>query len=916
MNPSFVPTLHVEVFGDLKTGRHLKRRSREEKYILFPGQGFEVEDGDILEVISGIPVTIRWQKVCCCYPPSRGISVVYSPLPDVTHHVTPTYVLSPDIATSLVNLAHLVKPSWLEEISRLADPTLGSASLEHTFALPLESKHRPAFSSSLPVALKAFAKWERNEARVGIFRGYRFIFVVEGGREVQETMRELVRRGEGDYECFPVEGGRSAWHKVLAKGKGKGSTLVLIANEEAMTIAVGKDHWRDLVDEAGSFGLLPLPFEKVIESVVLTDVSYINPSPVEHDDAHGFSSPLPDVVPNTHPDEPSIPPELPEPEPVPESVAPRRRLPRRATSRASSRAPSPSPLPLVSVQESEESEPSKPRRALVRRAGRSKAPIVGIDDLSADLEGDSVIVSSTATPEPEPGKPARSTDMTAPTLARSSRLKRRAGTTQTPVNQLFALTNDVSPTEIDEPPLKKFKALFEESDPDRIAELGASSSNGTGTLGHVASESQTLTQNQSSSTQVQPRLRADGVTQLAPLPEEEEESMTTSVPGTSIDKQIQGTKRKSQAVDEDVQMEDRTEPRAKKRAVENVNAVEKSTSQAGTSRTASKPSSKTSKQAELQKKLVKSGAAPGRPDTDEAFLKAVASTKRGKKTEDTFDREFNNLKISKPDLEKDQERKEWAVLDDFGDDGDVRGNFMVILEMDVPVRKNETQALDRGGGRLDWEGRPDFKKFKKKSVGETRHVVQLYVDEKNDYGVGSQYWKDSPQMQPSSQPQSHLPGTRHDPSQTAPSRSQTQRKGRSRTVVVDSEEDNSDFPESAEVKTVQSRASTQTVRARTERTRLREKSQPLFMDSEEDEQKDSGKQMLPDDDMLNANIDEDFDDDFTLRSSRPKTHSSATRQSSRIATSRKLPLGAIIDDDSDDEATFKGFGAKRKGKRR
>lgn len=63
-----------------------------------------------------------------------------------------------------------------------------------------------------------------------------------------------MRRGEGDYECFPVEGGRSAWHKVLAKGKGKGSPLVLIANEEAMTIAVGKDHWRDLVDEAGRYG--------------------------------------------------------------------------------------------------------------------------------------------------------------------------------------------------------------------------------------------------------------------------------------------------------------------------------------------------------------------------------------------------------------------------------------------------------------------------------------------------------------------------------------------------------------------------------------------------------------------------------------------------------------------------------------
>ena len=92
---------------------------------------------------------------------------------------------------------------------------------------------------------------------------------------------------------------------------------------------------------------------------------------------------------------------------------------------------------------------------------------------------------------------------------------------------------------------------------------------------------------------------------------------------------------------------------------------------------------------------------------------AVASTKRGKKHEDEFDREFNNLRISKPDLQREETEKAWAVLDDFGDDRDVRGNFMVVVELDVPERPRGP-ALRRGDEeRADWAGRPDFKKFKK-----------------------------------------------------------------------------------------------------------------------------------------------------------------------------------------------------------
>ena len=124
---------------------------------------------------------------------------------------------------------------------------------------------------------------------------------------------------------------------------------------------------------------------------------------------------------------------------------------------------------------------------------------------------------------------------------------------------------------------------------------------------------------------------------------------------------------------------------------------------------------KESKKAEKRAKKEKEKA--GEPDRDDAFLKAVATTKRGKKTEDSFDREFNNLRISKPDLERGREDEEWKVLEDFGDDGDMRGNFMVVVEM--PLYRDpgagSREHLRRGEGRMEWQGRPDFKKFRRVS---------------------------------------------------------------------------------------------------------------------------------------------------------------------------------------------------------
>lgn len=97
-------------------------------------------------------------------------------------------------------------------------------------------------------------------------------------------------------------------------------------------------------------------------------------------------------------------------------------------------------------------------------------------------------------------------------------------------------------------------------------------------------------------------------------------------------------------------------------------------------------------------------------DVDTAFLKAVASTKKGKKKEDDFDRDFNNLKISRPEFEHQEE--EWNVVDDFGNDIGIRGNFMVILEMDVSTTGNRSQHRPNQV-QSEWRGLLNFKKFKK-----------------------------------------------------------------------------------------------------------------------------------------------------------------------------------------------------------
>ena len=286
--------------------------------------------------------------------------------------------------------------------------------------------------------------------------------------------------------------------------------------------------------------------------------------------------------------------------------------------------------------------------------------------------------------------------------------------------------------DIPETPLQRFKALYEESDPDRIAQSGMDEyMNMYKGLDPTGS----MTQSESvpvGTSGIQARLEA------VPEEEEEQSGMARSQADVVTGSQSQSggpasrLKRKADE-DGDVQMEEAERPKVKRRAVQGLRAVEEtpasqeeaqSQTQTQTQAKPTKPVSKVfdsrtvaepeqaEKPEKIKKPASKAGAAPGKPDKDEAFLKAVASTKRGKKHEDRFDREFNNLKISKPDLRKEEVEKQWDVLEEFGDDGDVRGNFMVVVEMEIPDKQSRGTRR-YGEGRMEWEGRPDFKKFKK-----------------------------------------------------------------------------------------------------------------------------------------------------------------------------------------------------------
>ena len=246
-----------------------------------------------------------------------------------------------------------------------------------------------------------------------------------------------------------------------------------------------------------------------------------------------------------------------------------------------------SSLPDVPDTLSEEvieiSEVPKPPRRLTRRV-MSQPP--------ADLEPS----VSPQSPEPIPYSL-----LEPPTPARSSRLKRRVGVTGAAIqsgseSQAFSLGIEDT---IGEPPVKKFKALFDASNPERES----------------LSSTQTESQLRSSRTLWSGN---EGPFLSVLREEEEEESQMGGINSNPTPPRV--SKRRLESVDENSEVdvvEREASGNAKKRAVENVNAVERSEGplKPASTRAASKPPSSA-----ILAKKDKHGAAPGQPEIGRAHV--------------------------------------------------------------------------------------------------------------------------------------------------------------------------------------------------------------------------------------------------------------------------------------------------------
>lgn len=298
---------------------------------------------------------------------------------------------------------------------------------------------------------------------------------------------------------------------------------------------------------------------------------------------------------------------------------------------------------------------------------------------------------------------------------RNPKLKRRTATQQKEGTEKNPYDISIDgPDEDEEPPLKKFKQMFEDSDPDRL----------------VNSQTQG------------PEMRTlSSIVELAY--EERTEAMLSALRDVSLKKRKR-TDDDVDAANEDEEMRPRTRadsrtpslgpPPSKRRVPQmqytgSLNTVpEVSESQVAPSSSRavqpqkSQPSESTSQTKSTEKKKKNAATATqAQPDRDENFLKALASTKKGKKKEDQYDRDFNELRVAKPTqthlkaavgVEEDLEA--WNSIEK---DMDIRGNFMVVMQEIEPrvPREPEEVGMSRAG-RPGWVGRPDFKKFKKVSV--------------------------------------------------------------------------------------------------------------------------------------------------------------------------------------------------------
>uniref|UniRef100_A0A8H8CF78 FHA domain-containing protein n=1 Tax=Psilocybe cubensis TaxID=181762 RepID=A0A8H8CF78_PSICU len=1025
-----IPTLEI-----LNTNAKDKTYSitRREDFI-GAGQNEKVvlESGDSIALITGILVRVEWRPICIFQPPSRGKSSVSSATlngcaslgiklsqkmhENVTHHLASHYVANLTMIASLLNMTRIVKPEWLSEILRLGaldkeDENATGTSLEERLALPVETKYRPAFSPSLLPKQKTFDVWEPNEERVNLLKPFRFICMQEKATELDAEIREAIDRGGGSYETFKVSDGVEKLPRVLARSRAKeGKKTIVVGDIDSLQTAVGASTWKEFVSEARSYSTDIFAPSKIVQAVIEINTSVLE---VPTEDSAPRSSPLPDNVPNSIPEEPTMQPdELPNRKRRSDAVVdenserPGKRLaPVAAFSpepveRSSKRLkPVSSPLPPEPVEPpATEVKPFASRG----RLGMSR-------ETTAELEAPSpprkipripIDLDDSFTPDSDIGASSKKrklgfaglldTDQDAE-AKRHERMRKRAEAAAAAAAAASATAQTdsawpaIPPTQQpEEPPLKKFRPLFESTakDPEELERFKRSLADPNMDVQAIVNGTQSQTQTQAGETQGSRRNAAGrtmGVSTMEILREEDEEDTQggQTAPG---ERGPRGAKRarldsmeesgagmeeagmvrsRSRAVSNASVGSTTGASAAKRRAVENVNAVQRTAESEPPAGPSKKPISTTfeafdsreakNKAKEQEKEAEKAKckqASSSKVDTDQPFLTAIASRKRGKKAEnlDQFDKDFNNLQIVKPKLDSDRRdpEEEWALLKEFGDDSDVRGNFMIIVDLEV-YKKDEAaiEAQRQKSWNPAWDGRPNFKKFKQKAPRAPREKIELFATQDKEPTVDPSYWKvkKSKNMEGYTESQSYNNdmdmGSQMDSqpmptATTALSQSmydfgdeETQETG-----TVNIRRTSRKPPSTAESVASTSRSKKPTSSSSKAKVAAKKKN-ALFLDSDDDIQEvdENVLDVPPKSSRARSSRytqaeepDSDFDVDQTLQTQselKPKVkgkakapaggtkRAAATRGAAGKGRSKAAPI--VVDEDSDD-AVFKGFG--------
>lgn len=303
-------------------------------------------------------------------------------------------------------------------------------------------------------------------------------------------------------------------------------------------------------------------------------------------------------------------------------------------------------------------------------------------------------------------------------MARASRLKRRANTVA-PEDEIFPATQRVSSTHHTqrggEPPHKRFKALFDETtEESNDNSAGQGSSVSTGATGPGTRAASVLSTTSMASVEGALTRKDGGVEEM----EMDDGASTGKARSTSarprVDKEASHERFKAlfDGIKESGTETGNSGDGRDSGATGSTEERRPSASKAGPTRSSTVPTESGAPSSSTQSHKSKNrGALPNQPDKDPKFLEVLASTSkksRGKKVDDTFDREFNQLRISALEQRREEEA---AVWEKFEKDMDIRGNFMVIEVVDL-FRKDGGRRT-RAPPAENEAGVPNFKKFKK-----------------------------------------------------------------------------------------------------------------------------------------------------------------------------------------------------------